>query len=80
MRVNFLTRQGAVLKSGPAVKFLLSGGRCAIYFGGRYSLIGPSNVIVRILEFTGVDGDFFFYLPRPSECGQSGGIDGYANQ
>lgn len=63
MRLNFLTRQGAVLKSGPYVKFIANGGQ---YLQIDNLLIGPSNVVARILEFTGADGAYFFYLPIPA--------------
>ena len=60
MRCNFLTRQGAVLKSSPYVKFIANGGQ---YLQISNIPIGPENVIGRILEFTGADGAYFFYIP-----------------
>lgn len=60
MRVNFLTRQGAVLKPSPYVKFIANGGQ---YLQVDNIPVGPSNVVARILEFTGADGAYFFYLP-----------------
>lgn len=64
MRVTFLTRQGAVLKSSPYVKFIANGGQ---YLSVTGIPIGPENVVARILEFTGADGAYFFYLPVPSQ-------------
>ena len=64
MRETFLTRQGTVLKSGPYVKFIANGGQ---YLQVSNLTIGPENVVARILEFTGVDGAYFFYLPVPAQ-------------
>ncbi len=64
MRVNFLTRQDAVLKPSPYVKFVANGGQ---YLQIDNIPIGPPNVIARILEFTGADGAYFFYLPVPAQ-------------
>lgn len=64
VRVNFLSRQGAVYKSSPYVKFIANGGQ---YLQIENIPIGPSNIIARILEFTGADGAYFFYLPIPSQ-------------
>ena len=64
MRQNFLTREGALLKSSPYVKFIANGGQ---YLQIDNLSIGPPNVIARILEFTGADGAFFFYLPIPAQ-------------
>ena len=64
LRCTFLTRQGAVLKSSPYVKFIANGGQ---YPQVDNIPIGPSNVVARILEFTGADGAYFFYLPVPAQ-------------
>jgi len=64
MRCTFLTRQGAVLKSSPYVKFIANGGQ---YLQIINIPIGPENVVARILEFTGADGAYFFYLPIPAK-------------
>ena len=64
LRCTFLTRQGAVLKSSPYVKFIANGGQ---YPQIDNIPIGPSNVVARILEFTGTDGAYFFYLPIPAQ-------------
>ena len=64
MRCTFLTRQGAVLKSSPYVKFIANGGQ---YLQVDNIPIGPSNIVARILEFTGADGAYFFYLPIPAQ-------------
>jgi hypothetical protein len=64
LRCTFLTRQGAVLKSSPYVKFIANGGQ---YPQVDDIPIGPENTGARILEFTGADGAYFFYLPIPSQ-------------
>lgn len=64
MRVNFLTRQDAVLKPSPYVKFIANGGQ---YLQIDNIPVGPSNIIARILEFTGADGAYFYYLPIPAQ-------------
>lgn len=64
MRCTFLTRNGAVLKSSPFVKFIANGGQ---YLSISNIPIGPENIVARIIEFTGADGDSFFYLPEPSQ-------------
>jgi hypothetical protein len=64
MRVNYLTRQGAILKPSPYVKFIANGGE---YLQVASIPIGPSNIVARILEFTGADGAYFFYLPVPAQ-------------
>lgn len=64
MRCTFLTRQGAVLKSSPYVKFIANGGQ---YLQVDNIPIGPENIVARIIEFTGADGAYFFYLPVPSQ-------------
>jgi hypothetical protein len=64
LRCTFLTRQGAVLKSSSYVKFIANGGQ---YPQVDNIPIGPSNVVARILELTGADGAYFFYLPIPAQ-------------
>lgn len=64
-RVNFLTRNGALLKPSPWVQFVANGGQ---YLQIDDIAIGEQDVIVaRILEFTGADGAAFFYLPVPGQ-------------
>jgi len=46
------------------VKFIANGGQ---YLAVSNIPIGPENVVARILEFTGADGDYFFYLPVASQ-------------
>jgi len=68
MRVNYVTRQGSVLKPSPYVKFIANGGQ---YLQITDIPKGPTNIVARILEFTGADGAFFFYLPvAPQVNGQ----------
>jgi hypothetical protein len=75
MRVTGLTRQGAVLKSSPYVKFIANGGQ---YLQIANIPIMPENIVARILEFTGVDGAFFFYIPATPQI--NGQIVGTATQ
>jgi hypothetical protein len=75
MRVTFLTRQGAVLKSSPYVKFIANGGQ---YLQITNIPIGPENIVARILEFTGADGSYFFYIPTVPQI--NGQIVGTATQ
>lgn len=74
-RVTFLTRQGAVLRSGPPVQFVAAGGQ---YLSVTNIPIGPSNVVARILEFTGAGGSSFYYLGAPPQV--HGQIVGTATQ
>ena len=68
MRVNFLSRFGGLFKPSPYVKFIANGGQ---YLQVSNIPIGPENVVARILEFTGADGAYFFYLPvAPQVNGQ----------
>lgn len=75
LRVTFLTQNGAVLKSSPFVKFIANGGQ---YLSVSNIPIGPGNIVARILEFTGADGDQFFYLPATPQI--QGQIVGTATQ
>ena len=75
MRVNFLTRFGAVRKPSPYVKFIANGGQ---YLQVSNIPIGPENVVARILEFTGADGEYFFYIPTIPQV--NGQIVGTATQ
>lgn len=75
MRVTGLSRQGAVLKSSPYVKFIANGGQ---YLQIDDLPIMPSNIVARIIEFTGADGAYFFYLPVAPQI--NGQIVGTATQ
>lgn len=67
-QVLFLTRQGAITRPSPPVKFVAAGGQ---YVSVSNIPIGPSNVIARILAFTGASGATFFYIPTdPQVNGQ----------
>ena len=59
-QVMFLTRQGYITKPSPPVTFTANGGQ---YVSVSQIPIGPSNVIARILAFTGAGGEYFFYIP-----------------
>jgi hypothetical protein len=56
--VIFKTRQGYLTQPGPATKWTASGGKRAIVTNIP---TGPSNVVGRILCFTGAGGASFFY-------------------
>ena len=69
-QVLWLTRQGAIPAPSPPVTFIANGGQ---YVSVSNIPIGPSNVIGRILAFTGaqpvVPGELppFFYIPVPAQ-------------
>src|SRR5882724_1950558 len=56
--VIFQTRQGYLTKPGPATSWTASGGKRAVVTNIP---AGPSNVVARILCFTGAGGASFFY-------------------
>jgi len=57
--VMFQTRQGYLTAPGPATTWTASGGLRAVVTNIP---TGPSNVVARILCFTGAGGDSFFYV------------------
>jgi hypothetical protein len=57
--VMFQTRQGYLTKPGPATSWTASGGKRAVVTNIP---TGPSNVVARILCFTGAGGASFFYV------------------
>src|SRR5277367_3634283 len=57
--VMFQTRQGYQTQPGPATNWTASGGKRAVVTNIP---TGPSNVVARILCFTGAGGDSFFYV------------------
>ena len=57
--VIFKTRQGYLTKPGPATSWTASGGKRAVVTNIP---TGPSNVVARILCFTGAGGASFFYV------------------
>src|SRR6266478_6641688 len=58
VRVIFKTRQGYLTQPGPATIWTASGGKRAVVTNIP---TGPSNVVARILCFTGAGGASFFY-------------------
>src|SRR5216683_3061499 len=56
--VIFKTRQGYLTKPGPATSWTASGGKRAVVTNIP---VGPSNIVGRILCFTGAGGASFFY-------------------
>jgi hypothetical protein len=75
VRVSFLTRQGAVTAPSPPTKVVCNGGQ---YLSVTNLPIGPSNVVARIIELTGAEGAYFFYIPAPPQV--NGQIVGTATQ
>jgi len=61
--VIFQTRQGYLTRPGPATSWTASGGKRAVV---NNIPIGPSNVVGRILCFTGAGGASFFYTGNGS--------------
>src|SRR5882724_11783348 len=57
--VIFKTRQGYLTQPGPATSWTASGGKRAVVSSIP---TGPSNVVARILCFTGAGGASFFYV------------------
>src|SRR5882724_8413272 len=57
--VIFQTRQGYLTAPGPATNWMASGGKRAVVTNIP---TGPSNVVARILCFTGAGGASFFYV------------------
>src|SRR6202040_4269680 len=57
--VIFQTRQGYLTAPGPATSWTASGGKRAVVANIP---TGPSNVVARILFFTGAGGASFFYV------------------
>lgn len=59
-QVAYLTRQGAITTPSPPVQFIANGGQ---YLSITNIPIGPTNVVARILLFTGAYGAYFYYIP-----------------
>lgn len=60
VRQSFLTRQGFLTRPSPWAQFIANGGQ---YLQIGNLAIGPSNVVARVLEFTGALGALFYYIP-----------------
>jgi hypothetical protein len=75
MQVLFLTRQGTITEGSPPVKFFASGGD---YPSITNIPIGPSNIVARILAFTGAGGSMFYYIPAVPQV--NGQVMGTATQ
>lgn len=77
MQVIFKTRQGYTTAPSPPVAFTANGGQ---YLSVTNIPIGPSNVVARILAFTGAGGANFFYIPvAPQINGQVVGTSTVVN-
>jgi hypothetical protein len=61
--VLFQTRTGFITAPSPPISFVANGGQ---YLTVNNIPQGPSNVVRRILAFTGADGGNFFYIPVPA--------------
>lgn len=60
----FITRQGYTTRYSPPVSIVTNGGQ---YLSVTNIPIGPSNVIARVLAFTGAEGAYFYYIPAPPQ-------------
>jgi hypothetical protein len=74
--VLFQTRQGYLTKPGPAASWTASGGKRVVVTNIP---TGPSNVVARILCFTGAGGASFYYVSSAPSAqngspGQSGAL------
>lgn len=64
VRISYLTRQGQQTRPGPFVLFEANGGN---YMQLTNLPIGPANVAARIIEVTGAQGAYYFYIPVPAQ-------------
>lgn len=60
----FITRQGYTTKYSPPALIVSNGGQ---YLSVTNIPIGPSNVVARVLAFTGAEGAYFYYIPAPPQ-------------
>lgn len=60
----FITRSGYTTRYSPPVSLVSNGGQ---YLSVTNIPIGPSNVVARVLAFTGVEGAYFYYIPAPPQ-------------
>ena len=63
-QLSFLLADGSITAPSPSVQFMASGGQ---YIVVSNLCIGPSNVVGRILQFTGAGGAYYFYIPVPAQ-------------
>ena len=63
-QVLYLTRQGYITRPSPPISFIANGGE---YISVSNIPIGPSNVVARILAFTGANGACFYYISDPAQ-------------
>jgi hypothetical protein len=61
-QVSYLLASGDITAPSPPVTFVANGGQ---YLQVTMS-IGPSNVVGRIVQFTGALGAYFYYIPVPA--------------
>lgn len=59
----FLLASGAITAPSPSTTFVANGGQ---YVSISNLAIGPTDVVGRILLFTGAGGAFFYYIPVPA--------------
>lgn len=60
---SFLTRSGFITQPSPIAMFNVLGGSGQIVVSGL--LVGPPNVVARIVHLTGANGGNFFNIPQP---------------
>ena len=65
IKVAFLTSQGYLTRFSPPITFIANGGQ---FLSISNLPVGPSNVIARVLAFTGAGGAAFFYLPISAQA------------
>lgn len=63
-QMSFLLASGDITAPSPPTTFVANGGQ---YLSVTQMAIGPSNVVARILQFTGAGGAYFFYLSVPAQ-------------
>lgn len=64
VRLSGLLADGTITPPSPPATFVANGGQ---YASITNILIGPSNWVGRILQFTGAGGAYFYYIPVPAQ-------------
>ena len=62
-QLSYLLASGDITAPSPPVTFTANGGQ---YVRVSQMATGPSNVVARILQFTGAGGAYFYYIPVPA--------------
>ncbi len=63
-QMSYLLASGDITQPSPPVTFVANGGQ---YVSVTQMATGPSNVVGRVLQFTGAGGAYFFYIPVPAQ-------------